>query len=109
MDPSYIRSAWTVLTSVAQRRDKITYGDLVTQSGWTGVPQAVGMLLNPVYYDVCKPRGWPDLSAVAVSTATGKPSPGWWKDHGRDGNLVVWREELERCYKFNWPAQPPGF
>ncbi len=75
MDPIYIRSAWTVLTSVARRREKITYGDLATQSGWRGIAQAVGMLLNPIYYDVCKPRKWPDLSAVAVSTATGEPQP----------------------------------
>ena len=109
MDPIYIRSAWTALVSVAQRREKIKYGDLVKQSGWGGIAQAVGMLLNPIHYEICKPRKWPDLSAVAVSKATGNPSPGWWEDHGRDGNLATWRAELERCYKFNWPAQPPGF
>ena len=106
MDPIHIRSAWAVLTSVAQRREKITYGDLVTQSGWPGIARAVGMLLNPIHYEICKPRGWPDLSAVAVSAATGNPSPGWWKDHGGDVNLAVWRRELEQCWNFNWPAQP---
>lgn len=109
VDPTYIRSAWAVLTSAARYRKTTTYGDLVALTGWPGTPRGVSGLLDPVYYEVCQPRGLPDLSSIGVRKDTSTPGIGYYKSYGGKEDLTLWREQLERCWAFDWPAQPPGF
>ena len=70
-----ITEAFRILMGCARRKESITYGNLGERLGVR--PQAVGPYLDLIVL-FCKMNGWPDITVLAVSSTTGRPSEGYW-------------------------------
>ena len=69
-----VARAYRVLVETAVKQKTITYGDLAARIGINN-PQQAGRVLDPIQVHL-RLIGLPPLTALAVSSTTGRPSDG---------------------------------
>ena len=94
------RAMWPVLTSIAARRGKITYGELAEAIGHAGHGRGLGAYLDYVH-DHCLATSQPSLAALVVLKATGEVADG-------SGHIDPVGER-QRAYNHPWERPPIMF
>jgi hypothetical protein len=95
------RRAWPYLVDIANRRGRISYGDLCSKLKLHH--RAAGWFLG-VIQNYCRVNGLPPLQALAVNKATHIPGSGY-AGSSRDGR--AYRQALEAVYRTRWSKTCP--
>ncbi len=87
-----LSAAWDAIVRAANRRSKLTYGDLAGEIG--GIARGMGALLGPIQSH-CEREGLPLLTALVVRASDGEPGPGF----GSHRNA---HQEQARVWAYAW-------
>ena len=87
-----LSAAWDVIIGAANRRSKLTYGDLAQEIG--GIARGMGPLLGRIQSH-CEQNGLPLLTALVVRASDGKPGPGF-------GTHRDPQQEQARVWAYAW-------
>ena len=93
--------AWPVLAKSAKERRIIDYGQLAEALGYR-TARPTRFALEPIQ-SLCLEKGWPPLTSIVVSRASGLPGKGF----------IAWpgdiKEAHEEVFIFNWEKLPRPF
>lgn len=104
--PAKTRQVFDYLRRCADPMRTVTYGELAKECGLA--PSGIGYQLGYVRDEICRKRGLPRLSAIAVNTDSRRPGGSFLPEGvelGDDGDRL-WRGMVLHVFAFDWSAVP---
>ena len=104
--PAKTREVFEYLKLCADQMRTVTYGELAKECALA--PSGIGYQLGYVRDEICRKRGLPWLSAIAVNTDTRRPGGSFLPEGvalGDDGDRL-WRGMVLHVFAFNWSSVP---
>ena len=95
------RVAWPILSKLAHKGKKITYGEL---SGFLGLHHRSARWFLGVIQEECIRQDLPPIQAIVVNKRTGVPGAGYVAT-GRHGK--VYRRSVRRVHEYAWSKKAP--
>ena len=104
--PAKTREVFEYLKRRANDMRTVTYGELAKACGLA--PSGIGYQLGHVRDEICRQRGLPWLSAIAVNTDTRRPGGSFLPEGvalGDDGDRL-WRGMVLHVFAYDWSSVP---
>jgi hypothetical protein len=102
--PAKTKAVFEHLKKCADQMRTVTYGELAKECGLA--PSGIGYQLGYVRDEICRKRGLPWLSAIAVNTDTRRPGGSFLPEGvtlGDDGDRL-WRGMVLHVFAFDWSS-----
>ena len=104
--PVKTREVFEFLKVCADEMRTVTYGDVAKACGLA--PVGTGYQLGYIRDEICRKRGLPWLSAIAVNTDTRRPAESFMPEGvrmGRDEDRL-WRGMVLQVFAYDWSSVP---